>query len=50
MRPGGRYREEVDRWAVRLGVNAIVNPAPAAIREAEELGLAVERRWECCVL
>lgn len=50
MRPGGRYREDIDGWAVRLGVNAIVNPAPAALREAEKLGLAVVRRWECCVL
>lgn len=50
MRPGGRYRGEIDLWAVRLGVNAIVNPAPAAIREAEQLGLSVVRRWECCVL
>lgn len=50
MRPGGRYREAVDQWAVRTGINAIVNPAPAAVRLAEELGLTIVRQWECCVL
>ncbi|HMM21063.1 MAG TPA: radical SAM protein [Selenomonadales bacterium] len=50
MRPGGLYRRQLDWWAVRCGVNGIVNPAPEAVRLAEELGLTVERREECCVL
>lgn len=50
MRPGGRYREEIDQWAVRLGFDGIVNPAPAAVRLAEELGLKLTRSEECCVL
>lgn len=50
MRPGGRYREQLDEWAVRLGVNTIVNPTPAAVRLAATLGLTAERRGECCVL
>lgn len=50
MRPGGRYREALDAGAVRLGVNTIVNPTPAAVRLAAGLGLAAERRRECCVL
>lgn len=50
MRPGGRYREAVDQWAVRLGMNTIVNPVPAAVKLAGELGLTTVRQQECCVL
>ncbi|WP_346353212.1 radical SAM protein [Azotosporobacter soli] len=50
MRPGGRYRSELDEWAVRLGVNTIVNPAPAARTAAQELGLEIRCKEECCVL
>lgn len=50
MRPGGRYRAAVDQWAVRLGVNTIVNPVPAAVKLAGELGLMTVRQQECCVL
>jgi len=50
MRPGGRYRSEIDQWAVRAGVNTIVNPVPAAVRLAEELGLTIIRGEECCAL
>jgi len=50
MRPGGRYREEIDKWAVRIGINSIVNPAPAAVALAEKLGLTITRGEECCVL
>lgn len=50
MRPGGRYREALDAGAVQLGVNTIVNPTPAAVKMAAGLGLASERRGECCVL
>lgn len=50
MRPGGRYRSALDPLAVRAGVNRIVNPAPAAQREAERLGLRVRWAEECCVL
>lgn len=50
MRPVGGYRQELDQWAVRTGVNDIVNPAPAAVRLAQSLGLAVARGEECCVL
>ncbi|MDD4601778.1 hypothetical protein SDC9_11480 [bioreactor metagenome] len=50
MRPGGRYREEIDNWAVRIGINTIVNPTPSAVRLAEKLGLAITRGEECCVL
>lgn len=50
MRPGGRYREEIDKWSVRIGINTVVNPAPAAVRLAERLGLTITRGEECCVL
>jgi len=50
MRPRGRYRIELDPLAVRAGVNAIVNPAREAVRLAEELGLAIKRGQECCVI
>lgn len=50
MRPGGRYREEIDKWAVRIGFDTIVNPAPAAVLLARNLGLTLTRGEECCVL
>lgn len=50
MRPGGRYRNDIDKLAVRLGINTIVNPTPDAVRLAEELGLSIIRTEECCVL
>ena len=50
MRPGGLYRNELDQWAVRLGINTIVNPTPGAVRLAEGLGLRALRGEECCIL
>ncbi len=49
MRPGGAYRDEVDRLAIRAGLNRIVNPAPGAVALAAELGLRVVWKDECCV-
>ena len=50
MRPGGRYREELDLLALRAGVNKIVLPAPAARHQAAELGLEIIITEECCSL
>lgn len=50
MRPGGRYRRELDALAVRAGVNKIVNPAPSAIQEAKDLLLTIQWESECCVI
>ncbi|MGC8786172.1 MAG: radical SAM protein [Anaerolineae bacterium] len=50
MRPGGRYRRELDALAVRAGVNKIVNPAPSAVQEAKDLLLAIQWESECCVI
>ncbi len=50
MRPKGRYRFELDRLALRSGVNRIVQPTPGVSALAEEMGLEVVRGEECCVL
>jgi len=50
MRPGGRYREELDLLALQAGVNKIVLPAPAARQKAADLGLEVIMSEECCSL
>jgi len=48
MRPSGRYRETVDSFALRAGVNKIVLPAPSARFQAAELGLEISLSEECC--
>lgn len=48
MRPGGRYRRELDQLAVLAGVDKIVFPSKEALQRAEELGLDVLRQEECC--
>ena len=50
MRPGGSYRNVLDEWAVRSGINTIVNPAPSAVQLAESLDLSIIIKKECCVL
>jgi len=50
MRPGGRYRSEIDQWAVKIGLDTIVNPTPKAVELANELGRTIQRSEECCVL
>jgi uncharacterized radical SAM superfamily protein len=50
MRPGGRYRRDLDALAVWAGVDKIVNPAPSAVRLATELGLEVKWEDECCAI
>jgi uncharacterized radical SAM superfamily protein len=50
MRPGGRYRHQLDPLAVRIGVNKIVNPAPSAVCMAEDLDLTIQWEDECCVI
>lgn len=49
MRPRGAYREALDVLAVQAGANVIVNPAGAATRAAESLGLTWQTCSECCV-
>lgn len=50
MRPGGRYRAEIDYYAVELGINKIVNPTPLSVQRARELGYQITYQEECCVL
>lgn len=50
MRPGGRYRHELDPLALRAGVDKIVNPAASAVQLAAEMGLCVRWENECCVI
>jgi hypothetical protein len=50
MRPKGSYREDLDVAAVRAGVvDRVAVPTPAAVKEAERLGLRVVWSDECCV-
>ncbi|HHY34190.1 MAG TPA: radical SAM protein [Firmicutes bacterium] len=48
MRPGGRYRRELDQLAVLAGVDKIVFPSREAVHQAEVLGLDVLEQEECC--
>jgi uncharacterized radical SAM superfamily protein len=50
MRPGGSYRNELDDKCVDLGVDRIVMPAKTAKDKAREMDLAIEEKWECCIL
>ncbi|MCL6449710.1 MAG: hypothetical protein K6T75_00220 [Acetobacteraceae bacterium] len=50
MRPGGGYRRELDRAAVRAGLDGVVLPAAEALEEALALGLEVSWGEECCAL
>ncbi len=50
MRPGGRYRRDLDALAVWAGVDKIVNPAPSAVRLATELGIEIKWEDECCAI
>jgi len=50
VRPGGSYRDELDRIAILSGVNKIAIPSKAAFRTAKELGLKIKVHKEnwCC--
>jgi len=50
MRPGGRYRQHLDRLALTAGVNKLVVPHRDLREYARELGLNVNNSEECCVL
>ncbi len=50
MRPRGGYRDLLDPLAVWAGVNVIVSPSSRAVSLAQDLGLSVDRREECCAV
>lgn len=49
-RPRGRYRNELDRLGVALGINALALPSDGALEMAKELGLQVSYQDTCCSL
>lgn len=49
-RPRGRYRSDLDRLAVAMGVNALALPSQGALEMAAELGLEVSTHYTCCSL
>jgi uncharacterized radical SAM superfamily protein len=49
-RPRGRYRHQLDRLAVSLGVNALALPSDAAVEMAEALGVEISFDATCCSL
>jgi uncharacterized radical SAM superfamily protein len=49
MRPGGKYRKELDEQVIGL-VDRIVMPADKAIKKAKDLSLEIKRFDECCIL
>lgn len=50
MRPGGRYRRELDPLALASGVSKIVNPTREAVQMASEQGLGVFWENQCCAI
>ncbi|MBU4341932.1 MAG: radical SAM protein [Candidatus Altiarchaeota archaeon] len=50
VRPGGSYRDKLDRAAVLAGVNKMAIPSKAALDTAKELGLKIKIHKEnrCC--
>jgi len=47
-RPLGRIKMDIDRMAIRAGLNGIAYPAEGAVAEARELGLEPEFYVACC--
>ncbi len=50
MRPGGSYRADLDRLALRGKIDKIVQPSPPARQLAKEMGLEISYSEECCCL
>ncbi|MFD3156637.1 radical SAM protein [Haloimpatiens sp. FM7330] len=50
MKAKGKIRKYIDYYAVKCGVNKIVNPTDYAVKAAEELQLSIKKGQECCVL
>ena len=50
VRPGGRYRLELDREAIKSGINKIAVPSKSAYATSKELGLSITeiRESRCC--
>ncbi len=49
MRPGGRYRFNLDREALLAGVKGIVMPHPEVVKFAKNNFYDINETYECCV-
>ncbi len=47
-RPRGEYRYELEKWALRAGINRMALWSEIAIEEANILGLQIEKKYTCC--
>ena len=50
MRPGGSYREKLDAFCVKMGVERIVMPSMGARQLAESMGYEITKSEECCII
>jgi len=50
MRPGGPYREKLDGFCVKEGIDRMVMPSKSARRLAESLGYEIKESEECCII
>nr|MDO8114822.1 hypothetical protein [Candidatus Sigynarchaeota archaeon] len=49
-RPHGDFKEQVERFAIRCGINGIAFPLEETTQHARELGLNIEFHDDCCSL
>ena len=47
-RPRGDYRYELEKWALRAGINRMALWSESTIEEAKNLGLEIEKKYTCC--
>jgi uncharacterized radical SAM superfamily protein len=50
MRPGGSYREKLDEFCVKKGIDRIVMPSKSAKRLAVSRGYEITESQECCII
>ena len=49
MRPGGQYRDQLDKLAVLTGFKVITRPSRQAVKLAKNLGYQIFWQGQCCV-
>lgn len=50
MRPGGSYREKLDKFCVEEGIDRIVMPSKSARILAVSMGYEITESQECCII
>lgn len=50
MRPGGSYREKIDTFCVKSGIDRIVIPSKSARGLAKNMGYEITEGEECCII